>query len=92
MVLDLNVAELIALRIILSKESLSSELRPASVVPFGDLIFATVSLNSSSESNESKDLISSLIILFASLRSRPEAAAASTIFDESSKYQAGPLP
>ena len=67
-------------------------MRPASVVPFGDLILSTVELNSSSERNDGSDLTNSLIILFASDFSKPDCSAASTIFDDNSKYHAGPLP
>jgi len=80
------------LRIILSKESFSSESRPASVVPLGDLILSTVLVNSSFESKEGNDFTNSRTILLASLLSKPEDVAASTIFAESSKYHAGPLP
>ncbi len=69
-----------------------SEFMPASVVPFGDFIFSTVSLNSSSLTNDGKDFKSSFIILFDSDLERPSSVAASTILDERSKYQAGPLP
>ena len=77
---------------ILSKEFSDSELIPASVVPFGDLMFSTISSKLISPNNEGKDNINCSTITLASSFSIPSFSAASTIFEDISKYQAGPLP